>query len=130
MVGLYSKKCVTVTEQIRPNGRLSRQQSAVSFTKIYVTLKRHSRRGSDLVLGGIYRRRLLSLGERAYGMPSRLQDAAGSRNRRMDAALEAVGFPLATELRDSCSWRFMQPRFKSLPLPVSDPGVTPNNCWS
>jgi len=48
---------------------------------------------------------LLSLNDRAYGMPSRLQDAAGSRNRRKDAALEAVGIPLATEFRDSCSRR-------------------------
>ncbi|KJR97415.1 MAG: hypothetical protein VR68_12920 [Peptococcaceae bacterium BRH_c4a] len=52
-----------------------------------------------MVLGGIYRRLLLSLNDRAYGMPSRLQDAAGSRNRRKDAALEAVGIPLATEFR-------------------------------
>jgi len=42
---------------------------------------------------GMYRRLLLSLSDRAYGMPNRLQDAAGSRNRRMDATLEAVGIP-------------------------------------
>jgi len=83
-----------------------------------------------LVLGGIYRRLLLSLNDRAYGMPSRLQDAAGSRNRCKDAALEAVGIPLATEFRDSCSRRFMQPRFKSLSLPISDPGVTPEKLWA
>jgi len=62
-------------------------------------------RGSDLSPCGMYRRLLLSLNDRAYGMPSRLQDAAGSRNRRKDAALEAVGIPLATEFRDSCSRR-------------------------
>jgi len=58
---------------------------------------------------GMYRRLLLSLNDRAYGMPSRLQDAAGSRNRRKDAALEAVGITLATEFRDSCSRRLCRP---------------------
>jgi len=55
---------------------------------------------------GMYRRLLLSLNDR---MPSRLQDAAGSRNRRKDAALEAVGITLATEFRDSCSRRLCRP---------------------
>ena len=69
------------------------------------TPQRHAVRGSDLSPCGVYRRLLLSLNDRAYGMPSRLQDAAGSRNRCKDAALEAVGIPLATEFRDSCSRR-------------------------
>jgi len=67
----------------------------------------------------MYRRLLLSLNDRAYGMPSRLQDAAGSRNRRKDAALEAVGIPLATESRDSCSRRLCRPDLNRSTYPLA-----------
>ncbi|MFZ5632116.1 MAG: hypothetical protein ACOY40_04650, partial [Bacillota bacterium] len=40
-----------------------------------------------------------ALGDGAYGMPARPQDAAGSLNRRMDAALKAVGITVSDEHR-------------------------------
>ncbi|KJR98313.1 MAG: hypothetical protein VR68_01440 [Peptococcaceae bacterium BRH_c4a] len=59
------------------------------------------RGGGVLVQADVPEAVIWLLATEPYGLPNRLQDAAGSRNRRMDAALEAVGSPLGDELRAS-----------------------------